>query len=145
MDISIAKLILLLWGLFSYGSPDGWDVAWQVRASVYLPDVSGSISFALDPVPVYYRPLPWNLCGEYNGVILIDPNAQEKGCARTLEHELAHVWQARSYGLLLPLSYAFSPSLWEPERPWAEVPASPRVLEWALIRVWWPFAPYSVP
>lgn len=139
MDVSLTKLLLLLWALLAYGRPDGWDVAWQVRLSFYLPDPSGSISVAWDPVPIYYRPLPGDLCGEYRGgVVLIDPNARGKGCSYTLEHELAHAWQARSYGLIQPLTYALSPSPWEPERPWGGAPWAPRVLEWSLVRLWLP-------
>lgn len=99
------------------------------------------MSLAVDPVPIYYRPLFGDLCVEYRGVVLITPNARGKGCSYTLEHELANVWQARAYGLLQPLTYAISLSLWEPVRPWEEVPASPRVLEWSLIRIWWPITP----
>lgn len=141
MDISLVKLLLLLWALLAHGNPDSWAVAWQVRFSVYLPDDPGvAISVAWDPVPIYYRPLPGELCGEYRGgAVLIDPRAPEKGCGRTLEHELAHVWQARSYGLLYPISYALSPSPWEPaERPWEEVPPAQKVLEWSLVRLWLP-------
>ncbi len=142
MDISLVKLILLIAGLVAYGRPDGWDVAAQARLSLYLPGPVGSVGLVVDPVPIYYRPLPGNLCGGYyGGAVLIDPNARGKGCSYTLEHELAHVWQARAYGLLQPLTYALSPSLWEPERPWEEVPSLPRVLEWALVRIWWPFTP----
>lgn len=72
------------------------------------------------------------------GAVIVDPEAPKKNCSYTLEHELAHVWQARSYGLLQPLTYALSPPLWEPEHPWGEVPASPRVLEWSLLRFWLP-------
>lgn len=141
MDISLTKLLLLLWGLLAYGAPDAWDVAWQVRLSLYLPGPAGSVSIAVDPVPIYYRPLPGDLCGVYEGVVIVDPRAQEKQCFYTLEHELAHVWQARSYGLLQPLTYAISPRLWEPKRPWEEVPPAPRALEWALVRFWWPIPP----
>lgn len=140
MDVSLTKLLLLLWALLAYGRPDGWDVAWQVRLSLYLPDPGGAVSVAWDPVPIYYRPLPEGLCGEYRGgAVLIDPRAAEKGCGRTLEHELAHVWQARAYGLLQPATYALAPSIWEPaERPWEEVPPALKVLEWGLVRLWWP-------
>ena len=142
MDISLTKLLLLLWGLLAYGAPDAWDVAWRVRLSLYLPGPAGGVSLAVDPVPIFYRPLPGDLCGEYyGGAVLIDPNVRGKGCSYTLEHELAHVWQARAFGLLQPLTYALSPSSWEPERPWGEVPASPRVLEWALVRFWWLIPP----
>ena len=139
MDVSLTKLLLLLWALLAYGRPDGWDVAWQARLSLYLPGPVGSVSLAVDPVPIYLRPLPGDLCGGYyGGVVLVDPNAQGKGCSHTLEHELAHVWQARSYGLLQPLTYALSPPLWEPERPWEGVPWTPRILEWSLVRLWLP-------
>lgn len=67
MDVSLTKLLLLVWALLSYGRPEGWDVAWQVRVSAYLPNISGSISLAVDPVPIYYRRLPGDLCGEYYG------------------------------------------------------------------------------
>lgn len=140
MDISLVKLVLLLAGLVAYGRPDGWDVAAQARLSLYLPGPVGSVGLVVDPIPIYYRPLG-GPCGLYWGPIVVDPEAGRKGCSNTLEHELGHAWQARSYGLLYPISYALSPPLWEPERPWGEVPASPRVLEWALIRFWWPFTP----
>ncbi len=141
MDVSLVKLLALLVGLFAHGRPDAWDVAWQARLSLYLPGPGGSVSLAVDPVPIYYRPLPGDLCGEYYGVILIDSRAGEKGCRNTLQHELAHVWQSRAWGLVQPLGYALWPHLWEPRRPWEEVPAAPRVLEWALVRVWLPLTP----
>ena len=141
MDVSLTKLLLLFWAFLAHGRPDGWDVAWQARLSLYLPGPAGSVSLVVDPVPIYYHPLPENLCGVYEGAVIVDPRAPEKGCAHTLEHELAHVWQARAYGLLQPLTYAISPSLWEPERPWEGAPPAPRVLEWALIRIWWPITP----
>jgi len=141
MDISLVKLVLLLAGLIAYGRPDDWDVAVQARLSLYLPGPVGSVGLAVDPVPIYYRPLEEDLCGLYWGPVVVDPRAGEKGCEAALEHELAHAWQARAYGLLQPLTYAISPSFWEPVRPWEEVPASPRVLEWSLIRIWWPITP----
>lgn len=141
MDISLVKLVLLLAGLVAYGRPDGWDVAVQARLSFHLPGPVGSAGLAVDPIPIYYRRLDGDLCGLYWGPVVVDPEAGRKGCENTLEHELAHAWQARSYGLIQPITYALSPPLWEPERPWGEVPASPHVLEWALVRFWWPLSP----
>lgn len=138
MDISLVKAILILYGFLRFGAPDAWDTAAEVRLSLFLPGPEASIGLNIDPVPIYYRPLEGNLCGVYYGIVVIDPNAQAKNCVNTLEHELAHVWQSRSYGLLVAITYPFSKSLWEPEAPSYQIPAHKRVLEWSLIRLWFP-------
>ncbi|BDX35473.1 zinc metallopeptidase motif-containing protein [Thermus phage MN1] len=138
MDISLVKLILLLGALLRYGHPQEWDTALQVRLSLSLPGPGVVVGVNIDPIPIYHRSLPGNLCGLYDGAIVVDPSAPEKGCRDTLEHELAHAWQVRSYGLVQPITYAFSPGLWEPNPPWAGAPSAPRALEFSLIRIWLP-------
>lgn len=143
MDVNLLKLLLLLFGALRYGAPNSWDTAVQVRFSMALPGPTGALELAVDPVAIYYQPLPENLCGNYVGVVVVDPHAAGKGCRETLAHELNHVWQIRAWGLLQPLSYAFSPTLWEPPRPWegAESMPAPRSLNWPLIRFWIPIEP----
>ncbi|UZX16570.1 hypothetical protein KQ693_05940 [Thermus sp. PS18] len=143
MSVDVLKLLLLLFGALQYGAPNSWDTAVQLKLSVALPGPTGAVELAVDPVPIYYRSLPGNLCGDYVGVVVVDPRAEEKGCRDTLAHELNHVWQARAWGLLQPLTYPFSPGLWEPVHPWegaGGMPA-PRSLNWPLIRLWVPLEP----
>lgn len=138
MDISLVKTLLILYGLLRFGAPDNWDVAMQAQLSVYLPGPAASIGLNIDPVPIYYRPLEGDLCGVYYGIIVVDPNAAAKGCRNTLEHELGHAWQSRSYGLLVAATYLISEPLWEPAAPEHQIPPHKRVLEWSLIRLWFP-------
>lgn len=126
MDISLIKVVLILYGLLRFGVPDAWDTAAEVRLSLFLPGPEASIGLNIDPVSIYYRPLEGNLCGAYYGIVVIDPNAQAKNCANTPEHELAHVWQSRSYGPLQAITYLFSKSLWEPTAPSYQVPSHTR-------------------
>ncbi len=96
-------------------------------------------SINVDATPIYYRDLGDRLCGLYTGgAIYVSPRARDLGCRDTLEHEIAHAWQLRSYGLLFVLSYPLSPSLWEGERPWEGAPPTQRNLEWPLFRLWFP-------
>jgi hypothetical protein len=34
------------------------------------------------------------------------------GCRNTLQHELNHAWQLRTWGLLYPISYLANPGYW---------------------------------
>ena len=142
MDISLTKLVLLLWALLRYGQPQGWDTALQVQLSLSLPGPGVVVGVNFDPIPIYYRSLPDSLCGLYDGAIVVDPSAPERGCRNTLEHELAHAWQVRSYGLIQPITYALSPKLWEPNPPWSGTPSTPRVLEFSLVRIWLPIVDF---
>ncbi|WP_243028577.1 hypothetical protein [Thermus albus] len=139
-EVDLIRLILLLSGLLRFGGADGWDVAWRAGVSLAWPGPQAVIEVRVDPVPIYYRPLPGDLCGLYDGVVRVDPDAPAKGCRETLAHELNHVWQGRTYGLLQPLTYALAPGLWEPARPWegASGMPAPRTLNWALIRLYLP-------
>jgi hypothetical protein len=104
MSVDLIKLLLLLVGMWGQGNPDGWDVAAQVRLTLALPGPTGTVELALGPVPIYYRKLDDSYCGLFTGVILVDPDHREKGCENTLQHELNHAWQLRTWGLLSPIS-----------------------------------------
>lgn len=136
MDISLIKLLLLIAAFLRHGTPDSWDIALQARVSVYLPGPAITFSVGYDPVPIYYRAL--SQCGLFDGAIVVATDAADKGCSNTLQHETAHAWQLRTYGLILPTTYPAAPGLWEPERSWDGVPPLPQVLEFSLIRFWLP-------
>lgn len=140
MSVDLIRLLLILSGFARFGTPDGWDVAWRVGVSLAWPGPQAVLEVRWDPVPIYYRELPEGLCGLYDGVVRIDPSAGLKGCREPLEHELNHVWQARTYGLIMPLTYGLSPQLWEPERPWEGAGGMPalRSLSWSLIHLYFP-------
>lgn len=143
MSVDVLKLLFLLLGTLNFGAPNSWDTAVQLRVSMALsgPTV---VELAIDPVPIYYRPV-WGLCGKHWNwtVVLVNPRAEEMGCRETLQHELNHVWQARAWGLAHVVSQALAPNLWEPSRPWegADGMPAPRSLNWPLIRLWIPLEP----
>jgi hypothetical protein len=139
VGVDLLKTLALLGALLLRGVPDSWDHALQVRLYLSV-DGSGGLEIAYDPVPIYFRALPGNLCGQFVGWVEVDPNAPIKGCRDTLAHELAHAWQFRSYGLLQPLTYGLSPGLWEPEVPASGVEGmpKPRHLNYALLKLWVP-------
>ncbi len=135
MLIDLTKLIILLVGMWGKGAPDDWDIAVQVRFSVTFPGLTGAVELALDPVPIYYRQLE-GYCGLFTGAILIDPDHAMMGCADTLQHELNHAWQLRTWGLLYPISYAVNPDYWE-----SDPQPAPRSLNCPLFRFWLPLEP----
>jgi hypothetical protein len=57
VSVDLLKLLILLAGMWGQGTPDGWDVAAQVRLTLAIPGLTGAVELALDPVPIYYRPL----------------------------------------------------------------------------------------
>lgn len=141
MDVSLVKLLLLLYGLAVHGSPDRWDVGLAVGATVAFPGPTATLEVRLDPVAVFYRPLPSDLCGYAVGAyVVVNPDYARKGCQNTLEHELGHIQQTRAWGLVHPLTYPFWRPVWEPPEPWrgTEGMYIPKGLNWPLIRVWLP-------
>jgi hypothetical protein len=136
MSIDLIKLLVLLYGLCTYGRPDDWDIATQVRLTLTYPSLTGSIELVVDPIPIYYRHLDY-YCGLFNGVIIVDPNYRDKGCENVLQHEINHAWQMRTWGLMFPVLYSINPNYWEgPPQP------APRSLNWSLIRIWIPIDPH---
>jgi hypothetical protein len=135
VSVDLLKLLILLAGMWGRGTPDSWDVAAQVRLTLAIPGPTGAVELAVDPVPIYYRPLE-GYCGLFTGVILVDPDHARMGCQNTLRHELNHAWQLRTWGLLYPISYLANPDYWE-----SDPQPAPRSLNWPLIRVWLPLDP----
>lgn len=143
MSVDLIKALTLLWALLTQGLPEDWDVAVGARLSLGLDGVA--LEVGIDPVAIYRRPPPWpweELCGlDALGAVFVNPDAEALGCRNTLDHELNHAWQYRAYGLAYALSYPAHPGLWEPSRPWEEIPYSPRVLLHPLIRLAIPYDP----
>ncbi|ABU96945.1 hypothetical protein [Thermus phage P23-45] len=139
MSLDLIKLVLLGWALLTRGAPNEWDVALQARVYWSL-GAGGGLELAWDPVPIYHRALPQDLCGQFVGWIEVDPDYANKGCRDTLAHELNHAWQFRTYGLVQPITYALSAKVWEPEVPasGAEGMPAPRQLNYPLLKVWVP-------
>ena len=148
MDISLIKFLSVIYALLHYGSPDYRVDEFSVGVLFSFGRSSEPalyLQVKYDPIFVYHRELPNDLCGMsiYNAVF-ISPRAQELGCTRTLEHEMAHVWQGRTYGLLLLLvSLAFNESF-EPPYPKSmyEIPYHRRVMNFSLINISIPLFPY---
>jgi hypothetical protein len=148
MDVSFTKLLSLLFVYFMYGPPDyrvddfsfGFSFSFGGGSEPAL-----YVQFKYDPVFVYNRELPNNLCGMtiYNAVF-ISPRAGELGCEKTLEHEMAHVWQWRTYGLLLPIVYGAFNESFEPPFPRSkyEIPYHKKVMNFSLITISIPIFPY---
>lgn len=132
IGIEMLKAVLLLAGLLRYGAPAGWDVAARLTLYVY-PETSPRVELLLDPVAIFRSPLPDRLCGYALGsYVVLDP---KPGCSNTLEHELNHIWQGRSYEILMPPSYALDADFWEAHPSWtAEDMFAPRRLNWALLQ-----------
>lgn len=137
MMVDLTKLLLLLIGYALYGPPDDYDHAWSVRAGFALPGPSVSLEVSYDPVAIYYRSLDRVAGRAWGQFVLVDPDYNPKGT--TLEHELNHIWQFRTYGLIVPLTYGLEPTLspWEP-KPYTynnlSMPA-PRQLNFPLFRL----------
>ncbi len=121
MEIDIVRLILLIFSFFSLGKPDGFDTAYKV-AFEYSPNQNTlTLAIKIDPVAYYYRPLPPNLCGlAIYSYFIVDPKHPEKGCENTFSHELNHIWQGRTYGYLLPITYLFDANIWEAKPVWTD-------------------------
>lgn len=127
MTLDLIRALLLLGGFLLYGPPDRWDVA--VQGVLVLSPDGLAVEVLVDPVTVYVRVPPSGYCGmSYGQVVLVHPDPASLGCSSTLEHELAHVWQWRGWGLL-PFGYT------EPPEPWHQIPAAPRVMRHGLIRI----------
>jgi hypothetical protein len=141
MLIDLTKLIILLVGMWANGAADDWDVAAQVRFSIAFPGPTAALELALDPVPIYYRPLSPDLCGISIGIIVVD---QKDGCSPdVLQHEINHAWQLRTWGLAFPISYLIDPDYWEAKPQWNGTVGqpAPRSLNWPLFRFWLPLEP----
>lgn len=139
MSVDLIKALALLWAILTRGLPGDWDVAVGARFSMGLDGVA--LEVGIDPVAIYLRQPPRpGLCGlDAIGAVFVHPDAEAMGCRNTLDHELSHVWQYRAYGLAYALSYPVNPGLWEPSRPFEEIPYSPRVLLYPLIRLSIPY------
>ena len=148
MDISFVKLLSLLVVYLMYGPPDHRIDDFSLGLSFSFGGGSEPALYAqfkYDPVFVYNRELPGNLCGMtiYNAVF-ISPRAGELGCKNTFEHEMAHVWQGRTYGLLLPIVYGAFNDSFEPPFPRSkyELPYHKKVVNFSLITISIPVFPY---
>jgi hypothetical protein len=148
MDISLTKFLSLLIIYLMYGSPDYHVDDFSFGFSLSFGGGSEPALYAqlkYDPVFVYNRELPNNLCGMniYNA-IFISPRAGELGCKKTIEHEMAHVWQGRTYGLLLPIAYGAFKESFEPPFPRSnyELPYHKKVMNFSLINISIPLLPY---
>lgn len=150
--VDLAKLILLLIGYTLYGSPDDWDKAWAIQLQVQYNSsggVSSSLELSYDPVAIYYR--------EFSGLKAMDNKPSSAfsmgafvvvepgwGADVDLRHEIEHIWQMRTWGLLMPITYALDYSLWEPNPyTWDNFNGmpSPRTLNWSLFKLWIPLIP----
>jgi hypothetical protein len=148
MDISLTKLLSLLFVYLMYGPPDYRVDDFSFGLSFSFGGGSETalyVQFKYDPVFVYSRELPNDLCGMaiYNAVF-ISPRANELGCEKPLEHEMAHVWQGRTYGLLLPIVYVAFNEYFEPPFPRSkyELPYHKKVMNFSLITISIPVFPY---
>jgi len=148
MDISLVKLLSLLFVYFMHGSPDHRIDDFSFGLSFSFGGGSEPalyVQFKYDPVFVYNRELPNNICGItiYNAVF-ISPRAGELGCEKSFEHEMAHVWQGRTYGLLLPIVYGAFNDSFEPPFPRSkyELPYHKKVMNFSLITISIPIFPY---
>lgn len=131
MTIDLIRAFILLWGLVLHGPPDRWDIAIQF-ALVASPEGLG-VEVIWDPVAIYHRHPPKGFCGmSFGQVVFIHPSPSDLECLYTEEHELAHVWQWRGYGLW-PFGYS------EPPEPWHQIPPAPYVMRHGLIRFSLPF------
>lgn len=138
MLIDMTKAIFLLIGYILYGSPNDWDKAFSVQLSIQHNPVSARLEVVYDPVAIYYKDISYlNIGGYAFGSYVV---VQEHKTAQDilLQHELNHIWQARTYGFLMTITYPFG--IWEPN-PYVytnlNMP-SPRQLNWGLFRFWIP-------
>ena len=139
MDISLIKTLFLVFGFLVFGKPDEVHSDYSFSLSISFGGSSGvgaSLSVLYDPVFVYNRELPGDLCGlTYVNLVFISPRRNELGCLYTFEHEMAHVWQYREWGLLsFPLYFLFEED-WEPEDGYKRVPYHNRNMNYPLIRI----------
>lgn len=138
MYVDFIKLLFLIFS-FTNGKPITEDIAWQVSFKFTLPENAPVVELAFDYVPVYSGYLNGDLCGvAYGAFAIIDPRYKEKGCENTLQHELAHIWQYRSYGLILPITYPFMKDFWETDEPWHKIPETHKILNFPLIKFYIP-------
>lgn len=138
--VDLIKALSAAVALLLFGKPEHVHHDFSIRL-VLDSRGSAALELAYDPVLQYTRQLE-GLCGQaWPNVVFIDPD-WSLYCKATLEHELAHIDQMRTYGLLQPVSYAFSPELWEPNPPSSGVPAPvPRHFGWTLLKIWLPIGP----
>ena len=138
MYVDFIKLLFLIFS-FTNGKPITEDIAWQVAFKFTLPENAPVVELAFDYVPVYSGYLNGDLCGvAYGAFAIVDPRYKEKGCENNLQHELAHIWQYRSYGLILPITYPFMKDLWETDEPWHKIPETHKILNFPLIKFYIP-------
>lgn len=144
MLIDLTKLVLLLIGYMLHGEPERWDYAWGVRLSVqggYAESVT--LEIAYDPVPMFRADLKdAKISGYAVGAYVVAGREYEGDMLEIIyRHELNHIWQTRTHGMLVPVTYAFMPSLWEP-KPYEfgnfEGMPAPRALNWSLFKLWIP-------
>lgn len=138
MMVDLIKVLLLVVGYGLFGAPDDWDKAVSTRLIVEPNGVT--VELAYDPVAIYKRPLNEKPYGGFamGSFVVVDSNTWESIQQQYLAHELNHIWQTRTYGLLVPLTYPTG--IWEPH-PYVwhnlDMP-SPRLLNWPLFRLWLP-------
>lgn len=144
MDISLIKFLALLFFYIYSGSPNKVIHDYDLGLSFYLSEnnVSGVyLNLNYDPVFVYEKDLSSRYCGmTFINVIQINPRSEQLGCKYTFEHEMAHVWQYREFGLLTPIIKPFAPSF-EPEDGYKSIPWHSRKMNFPLIRISVPLIP----
>lgn len=145
MDVSLVKTFSLIVGLLFFGSPQRVVSDWSLGLTVGFggsSEPSLSLSFNYDPVFVYEKTLPNDLCGlSVVNLVFISPESTRLGCSHTLEHEMAHVWQYREYGLLSPILYLAFREYWEPQDGYTRVPYRRKSLNFPLVRIVIPLPP----
>lgn len=146
MDISLPKFLALFLLYLANGTPDSRVDDLQVALSFSLggePSVYLQVKY--DPVLVYRKPLPNGLCGQtFLNVIFINPEAPSLGCVNTFEHEMAHVWQGRTFGLLTPIPFYLFHEAFEPPYPASKTaaPYHQRLMGFSLVTFSIPLWPW---
>jgi hypothetical protein len=138
MLVDLTKLVILLIGYALYGPPDDWDKAMSVQLSMQFDPVSARLELAYDPVAIFFQPNTGDKGGWALPSYVVVSTDDDIAVNVHLQHETAHVWQYRTYGLLMPLLYPTG--IWEPNPyVWNNLNMpNPRQLNWSLFRIWVP-------
>lgn len=148
MLVDIFKLLFIVFGLIRYGAPDSYETAFSyglVISTTNYQDFSVALSLKVDLNTIYnLDEIFWlgnEYCGLYfPGVILVSKRAHQLGCSNTLEHEIGHAWQYRTFGPFLPI-YGLFENL-EPEYPYYQIPPHRKTMNYSLITFYIPLPPY---
>ena len=134
MSLDLIKAILLLVGYLFFGVPASVDHA--VSFGVKVSSDGASLEVVYDPVLIYYTErTPQGYCGmAFASFVLINPNYSQMGCLNTEAHEMGHIWQYRSHGLLFVMAYPFAKDYFEGPNPSSGIPPHTKVLNHGLFR-----------